>query len=48
MTQNEPVVTHYPGICLQQLQKAGKDLQMVRLGAEIRTGYLTNTKQIAN
>jgi hypothetical protein len=45
---NEPVLTRYPRICLQQLQKAREDLQMVRLGAEIRTGDQTNTKQIAN
>ena len=49
MTQNEPVVVaQYPGICLQQLQKAREDLQMVRLGAEIRIDGLTNTKQIAD
>ena len=41
MTPNEPVVTHFPGICLQQLQKAREDLQMVRLGAEIIIGDLT-------
>jgi hypothetical protein len=48
MTQNEQVVTHYTGICLQQLQKVWEDLQIVRPGAEIRTSDLRNKKQLAN